>query len=133
MPSGSSHGAEPVKHEDELNRLEQIARLLDARFVIPFTGIRFGLDGLLGLVPVVGDTAALVPSLYVIHRAHRLGVRRSVLARMLTNTLADYAVGTVPIVGDIFDVTFKANRKNVALLREELTGRGDVIDAEPLG
>ncbi|WP_424933201.1 DUF4112 domain-containing protein [Amaricoccus macauensis] len=120
-----------MKIREEIEQLERMAKLLDARFVIPFTGIRFGLDGLLGLVPVVGDTAALAPSLYVVYRAHRLGVRRSVLLRMMGNTAADYAIGIVPVFGDILDVAFKANRRNVALLREELLSHGDVIDAKP--
>jgi hypothetical protein len=119
-------------HEREIEHLERLARLLDSRLVIPFTGIRFGLDGLLGLVPVIGDTAALLPSLYVILRAHRLGVRNPVLARMLANTALDYAVGSVPILGDVFDVAFKANRRNVAILREELALDSDVIGAEPV-
>jgi hypothetical protein len=119
-------------HEDEIARLERLARLLDSRFVVPFTGIRIGLDGLLGLVPVVGDTAALLPGLYVILRAYKLGVPNRVLARMLANTAADYAVGSVPILGDVFDVAFKANRRNVEILRTELMQRGEVIDAKPV-
>jgi Domain of unknown function (DUF4112) len=118
-------------HEEEIAKLERLARMLDARFVVPFTGIRFGLDGLLGLVPIVGDTAALLPALYVVLRAYRLGVPNRVLGRMLANTAADYAIGSVPVLGDVFDVAFKANRRNVEILRSELLRRGDVIDAEP--
>jgi hypothetical protein len=104
----------------EIARLDRLADLLDSRFRIPGTGIRFGLDGLLGLVPGIGDTLVLLPSAWLVWRASRLGLPRRDIARMATNTGIDYAVGLVPILGDIFDVAFKGNRRNIAILRAAL-------------
>ena len=104
----------------EIARLDRLADLLDSRFRLPGTGIRFGLDGLLGLVPGIGDTLVLAPSAWLVWRAWQLGVPRADIARMAANTGVDYAVGLVPILGDIFDVAFKGNRRNVAILRAAL-------------
>jgi len=100
----------------ELARLETLADWLDTRFRIPGTSIRFGLDGLIGLVPGLGDLAMLAPAFYLIGRAASLGAPLHVLARMLVNTALDLVIGAIPVVGDIFDVAFKANRRNTALL-----------------
>lgn len=104
-----------------LAELEFIARLLDDRFRIPGTSIRFGLDGLLGLVPGIGDGATALVSLYVVLRAWSLGVPPGVLGRMLANVLVDSAVGSIPLLGDVFDVAFKSNRRNLELLRRHLS------------
>lgn len=109
--------ADPV--EAELARLERLARLMDARFAIPGTRIRFGLDALIGLAPGVGDAVALVPGAWILVRAHALGARRRTLARMAGNLAIDWFAGSIPLVGDIFDVGFRANIRNVALLRAE--------------
>lgn len=115
----------PVAHRAgdraaELQRLERLAHWLDSRFAIPGTGIRFGLDGLLGLLPGVGDVATMLPAVYLILQAHRLGAPRALLVRMALNVGLDTVVGAVPLLGDLFDVAFKANRRNVALLRRHL-------------
>lgn len=107
--------------ETELVRLERLANLLDARFSLPGTSIRFGIDGIAGLIPGIGDTLTAAPSAWMIWRGHRLGVRRRALARMIANSGIDYVIGLVPLVGDIFDVGFKANLRNAAILRDELT------------
>lgn len=104
-----------------LAELDFIARLLDDRFRIPGTSIRFGLDGLIGLVPGVGDGATALVSLYVVLRAWSLGAPAGVLGRMLVNILIDTAVGSVPMLGDVFDVAFKSNRRNLELLRRHLS------------
>jgi len=101
----------------ELTRLDRLAMLLDARFAIPGTGVRIGIDGMLGLVPGIGDAAPALASLYLVYRASRLRPPARVLVKMLFNVALDWAVGTVPIAGDVFDIAFKANRRNVALLR----------------
>ncbi|WP_339749251.1 DUF4112 domain-containing protein [uncultured Maricaulis sp.] len=109
----------------ELARLESLADWLDTRFRIPGTSIRFGLDGLIGLVPGLGDLAMLAPAFYLIARAAGLGAPLHVLARMLINTTLDLVIGAIPILGDIFDVAFKANRRNAALLARFLERKKD--------
>lgn len=104
-----------------LERLERLVRLLDERFSI--AGYRFGLDGLLGLIPGIGDSATALASAYVVLEAGRLGAPRSVQARMAANILIDYLVGLVPVFGDLFDFAFKANRRNLDLLRRALAER----------
>ena len=113
-----------VRTEQALVRLEALARLMDSAFVIPGTNIRMGLDGLIGLLPVAGDLVAGLVSSYLIWEARRLGASRWVLGRMMANTALDTLVGAVPVVGDAFDVLFRANLKNMALLRRHLEKRG---------
>jgi hypothetical protein len=97
--------------------LEFLASILDDRFRIPGTNIRFGLDPLLGLVPGIGDLIGGALSSYLIWRAHKLGVSKFTLLRMAGNTLLDTVVGSVPVIGDILDIQFRANRRNLELLR----------------
>jgi hypothetical protein len=97
--------------------VEVLARWMDSVFVIPGTGIRFGLDALVGLIPGLGDTLTSFVSLYILKVASLRGVPRVVLARMALNIAIDYLLGTVPVVGDAFDIYWKANLKNVELLR----------------
>lgn len=99
--------------------LDKLEYLLDRAFRLPGTDRRFGLDGLLGLIPGVGDTATAVISGALILAAWRRGARRRTLARMAGNIALDWAVGTIPIVGDLFDFGFKANTRNLRILREE--------------
>ncbi|UWQ21135.1 DUF4112 domain-containing protein [Jannaschia sp. W003] len=109
-----------------LAKLERLANNLDSRYRVPGTSIRFGWDSILGLLPGVGDVAALGPAAYIWLEAHRLGVPGRVKARMALNTGLDWAVGSVPLVGDLLDVGIKANRRNVALLRAHLERTGAV-------
>lgn len=101
-----------------LDRMRAAARLLDSRFRIPGTNIRFGLDAIVGLVPGVGDFAGAIASAYFIYEAARLGAPGPVLARMVTNVGVEALVGAVPILGDLFDVAFKANNRNMRLLEK---------------
>ena len=119
----SSRPSAPLDTRAELERLDRLADLLDSRFRIPGLGVRFGLDGILGLVPGVGDVATLGPSAYLVWRAHRLGADRRTLARMAANAGVDFVVGGVPLLGDVFDVAFKANRRNIELLKRHLSER----------
>jgi len=109
--------------DPEFKRLDWMATTLDSRFRIPGTRIRLGWDTLIGLVPGVGDLATLVPAAWILFEGYRLGARRRVLLRMAVNTLVDTAVGSVPVIGDIFDIGFKSNRRNVKLLRSDLAAR----------
>lgn len=81
------------------------------------TQIRFGWDAILGLLPGVGDVAALAPAGYILLEAHEMGAPTSVKGRMAMNIGLDFLVGLIPLIGDIFDVGLRANRRNVALLR----------------
>jgi hypothetical protein len=108
--------------EERLARVDALARLLDTAFIIPGTGIRFGLDALIGLVPGIGDAITTAVALYIVNEARALGAPRLLIARMLVNVALDGVVGAVPLVGDVFDVAFRANRRNIALLREHLDG-----------
>ena len=99
-----------------LQRLRTIATVLDDAVSVPGTRIRFGLDALLGLMPGVGDAVTGTVAAYAIVLAARLGAPPVVIARMAVNVLVDVATGTIPVLGDIFDVGWKSNRKNVQLL-----------------
>src|SRR5262245_1120541 len=101
-------------------RIDALATLLDTALVIPGTGVRFGLDALIGLFPVVGDIITTALSLFIVHEAYQLGAPGHVIARMLGNVALDGVFGAVPLVGDAFDVLWRANRRNVRLLREWL-------------
>jgi hypothetical protein len=96
--------------------LRQLARLLDAAVRIPGTNIRFGLDAVLGLIPGAGDIVGGVLSAFIVVQAANLGAPRSVLARMVMNVAVDSIVGAVPILGDLFDVGWKSNTRNMELL-----------------
>jgi hypothetical protein len=107
-----------------IDRLDMLATLFDTAMLIPGTNIRFGLEALLRLWPGVGDAAASALSLYLLYEASRLGVPRLLLARMLMNVVIEGTVGAIPLAGDAFDVFFRANRRNVALLREHFARSG---------
>lgn len=100
--------------------VERLAHWLDAVFQIPGLRFRFGLDALIGLIPGFGDTLTSLASLYILSAAGRHGVPRITMARMALNIAIDYFLGAIPIVGDVFDVYWKANLKNAALLRRHL-------------
>lgn len=99
-----------------VDHLRGLTRVLDDLFRIPGTRIRFGLDSVLGLVPGVGDIAGGALSMYALLVAHRMGAPPSVLLRIAGNIVVDMLVGTIPLLGDLFDVGFKANRRNLAIL-----------------
>jgi hypothetical protein len=113
-----------------LARLDRFANLTDARFRIPGTPIRFGIDPLLGLLPGLGDVLGLLLSLYVLVEAWRLGAPLGLLGRMLANLLIEFVGGIVPVLGDAFDVYWKANTRNTALLRAHIEKR---LEPEPAG
>lgn len=104
----------------ELGRLRRLARLLDASVRVPGTRFFVGLDSLLGLVPVAGDWATALASLYIVHRASLLGARKRTLARMLRTVAIDAAAGSIPLVGDLFDAGYRANQRIVSMLEEDL-------------
>jgi uncharacterized protein DUF4112 len=105
---------------ERVARLDALAQLLDGAFVVPGTTIRFGLDALIGLIPGIGDAVTTLISLYIVNEARALGAPRVLIARMLANVAVDGLVGAVPLLGDAFDVVWRANRRNLALLRGHL-------------
>ena len=111
----------PGDLEADLERVRMLARLLDAQFDI--AGIKIGWDAIIGLVPVVGDTVTTIIGAYPIHvaRKHKLG--RWLQLRMAGNLAIDWAVGSIPLLGDVFDVAYKANLKNAALLERAVESK----------
>ena len=113
-------GANPfgnLTREQRLARLDALAKLLDVAFILPGTNIRYGIDGIIGLIPVIGDLFATAFSLWLVREARALGAPWHVVARMLGNVTVDGVVGLVPFAGDAFDVLFRANMRNVRLLQ----------------
>ncbi|MEZ5427848.1 MAG: DUF4112 domain-containing protein [Pyrinomonadaceae bacterium] len=105
--------------------LETISFYLDGLFRIPGIGWRFGLDALIGLIPNVGDITTSLLSFYILVAGVRYGVPKITLVRMAFNIGLDYLVGTIPFIGDAFDFFWKANKKNMDLIRERGKGRGE--------
>ena len=103
-----------------VERVERLARLMDRAVRIPGTRIRLGLDSIVGVVPGIGDTLTLLPAAFIVAEAHRMGVPTRMLARMVGNLGIDWAVGLIPLLGDLFDVGWKANIRNAQLLREHI-------------
>jgi hypothetical protein len=98
--------------------IERLARLLDSRFVIPGTKIRFGIDPLFSLFPVLGDLVTYIISGGLIYVMYNQGASRKVVIKMILNSTLDAAIGAIPVVGTIFDIFYRANDRNVRLLRE---------------
>lgn len=116
-------GANPfvnLTREQRLARLDAIAKLLDVAFIVPGTKFRYGIDGLIGLIPVVGDIITTAISLWLVREARALGAPWYITARMLGNVAVDGVVGLVPVAGDAFDVMFRANVRNVRMLKRWL-------------
>jgi hypothetical protein len=103
-----------------LAEIEALAWLLDNSIPVPGTGRRFGVDAVIGFVPVVGDLVSGVIGLFVVWRGSRLGLPRVVVARMLANSAIDIVIGAIPVLGDAFDLWFKANTRNLGIIRRHL-------------
>ncbi len=109
---------------DSVARMDALATLLDSAFLIPGTNTRIGLDAVLGLIPAVGDLVSAALSSYIIWEARQLGLPRWKSARMIANVAADTALGAIPFAGDVFDVFFRANRRNMKIVRDHLERTG---------
>ncbi|GAC25900.1 hypothetical protein GMES_3623 [Paraglaciecola mesophila KMM 241] len=105
-----------LKAPAALRKAQKMAHLLDTAVGIPFTKIRFGLDSILGLVPGLGDLATAVMSAHIIHLAGQMGAPKTLRIAMVRNAIFDFLIGLIPFVGDISDIFYKANRKNIRLL-----------------
>ena len=105
---------------DTLKRLDTLATLMDSAIAVPGTRLRLGLDSVIGLVPGIGDLASALISSYIIWEARQLGVPRWKIARMAANVAFDTTIGAIPIVGDVLDVFYKSNRRNLKILRDHI-------------
>jgi hypothetical protein len=105
--------------------LDQLAFYLDGLFRVPGVGWRFGLDGVIGLIPGAGDTLTSIASFYILIAGVRYGVPKITLLRMAFNIAIDYLLGTIPVIGDAFDFLWKSNQMNMDLIRERASGRGN--------
>lgn len=103
-----------------LKRIERLAKLMDTAWRMPLTGWRFGLDSVIGLVPGAGDAVNLGVSIYTLNLARKLGAPNSLLIRMAANAGIDFGLGTIPVLGDLFDLYFKSNTRNLKILSEYL-------------
>jgi hypothetical protein len=117
--------ANGASRQQRLARIDTLATLLDSAFVVPGTRIRFGLDAIVGLVPGVGDFLMSLVSLYIVHEARQLGAPMHLLVRMVGNIALDGIIGSAPVAGDIFDVMWRANRRNMTLLYDHLRRQGE--------
>ena len=106
-----------LTREQRLARLDALAKLLDVAFILPGTNVRYGIDGLIGLIPVLGDIITTAISLWLVREARALGAPWHITTRMLANVALEGTVGMIPIAGDAFDVMFRANIRNVRMLR----------------
>ena len=105
-----------------LARLRRLAWLMDGAFRLPGSKFRFGLNSLISLPPVAGDALLGAISLYIVYEGYRLGVPRADIAKMIGNVAIETAVGAIPVAGDLFDVAFKANLRNLAIIDRYVGG-----------
>lgn len=112
--------ARPIPNDQspDLQWIQRMAALMDSRYLIPGTNIRFGIDPILSLFPVFGDLITFVISGALIYTMHQNGASRNVVIKMILNATLDTIVGAIPVVGTIFDIFYRANDRNVRLLKE---------------
>jgi hypothetical protein len=114
-----------VERLKTLKRIERLAKLMDTAWGIPFTKWRFGFDSVVGLIPGAGDAVNLGVSIYTLMLARKLGAPNNLLLKMAANSGVDFGLGSVPILGDIFDMFFKSNTRNLKLLTEYLASQNE--------
>lgn len=120
LPGPLPEGTSKNERQREIDRLEKLARLLDSAF--PLVGnFRIGVDGLIGLIPGIGDLVGASLSTYMVVKAAQLGASTFSLIRMMSNILIESLVGIIPILGDLFDVTWRANERNMRVLQNQLS------------
>ena len=100
----------------KLNRIRFIANTMDSYFKIPVLNVRIGLDALLGFLPVAGDTLGAMISFWILKEAWDIGIPAQLIRKMLWNIAKDLFIGCIPVFGDIFDITFRANLKNLEII-----------------
>lgn len=104
--------------EKDLKWIERFSKTLDSRFTVPGTKIRFGVDPILSLFPVIGDLITFLLSGILIYTMHQHGASRNVVIKMVLNSTLDAIIGAIPLVGTVFDVFYRSNDRNVRLLKE---------------
>lgn len=107
-------------NRETLEKLQKLSDLMDGAFIVPGTNIRFGFDSIVGLIPVIGDTLTVAVSGYIYSFAKQAGVPPHKRMRMVWNIFIDWLIGLIPLLGDIFDVAFKANIKNVRIIKTHI-------------
>ncbi|KQT52820.1 MULTISPECIES: DUF4112 domain-containing protein [unclassified Aureimonas] len=115
-----------------LKRISRLARLMDTAIRVPVIGVRFGADSVMGLVPGIGDAAGGLIGLFIINEARKLGLPRHKIMRMVGNVGLDVAVGSVPLLGDVFDVYFKAHKRNANMILDHFPDHRADLDPELL-
>jgi len=115
------------KIESAIKRLERFSKITDSSIGVPFTKFKFGIDAIIGLIPVAGDVVGVALSSYVLLEAHKVGAGKRAKLKMLINILIDFFGGLIPLFGDFFDAYFKANTRNTAILKEELIKQGKAV------
>ncbi|MBK9244374.1 MAG: DUF4112 domain-containing protein [Burkholderiales bacterium] len=118
--SATRRGASAARRQAARERLILLTRLMDGLFEVPFIRRKFGLDAMIGMVPVVGDLVSAGIGLYLVFEARELGASRWLQTRMIGNLALDFLVGVVPVLGDFFDLLFRAHYRNLKLLQKEL-------------
>ncbi|QLE57626.1 DUF4112 domain-containing protein [Nostoc sp. TCL26-01] len=103
-----------------IKRLRQLSRLLDKVIAIPGTPVALGLDPIIGFIPIGGDVLGLLLSSYIVFEASRLGLPKKILQKMIFNIIIDTLVGSIPVLGDLFDFAWTANEYNIRLIEEHL-------------
>ncbi|GGW83513.1 DUF4112 domain-containing protein [Alteromonas halophila] len=107
-----------VKAPQELKKAQRLANVLDSAVRLPIVGIKVGLDSLVGLIPGAGDALMFLASARIIWLAKRMGVPSALTTRMIRNALMDFGLGFIPVIGDVADIFFKANQKNVRIMEK---------------
>lgn len=121
--AGFARTQRSLSQAERLARITRLARLMDAAIAIPGTRIRVGADAVLGLAPGVGDLIAKIASAYILYEAHQMGLPKHKLLRMGGNVLVDLVFGSVPVAGDVFDVFWRDNLRNIKILRDHVEKR----------
>jgi hypothetical protein len=111
----NSYKTPPHKNFDDL---EKLAHLMDSQFTITGTNIKFGLDALIGIIPIIGDTLMLYTNIYILIRARSFDIPWHGYVRMFGNIIIDWLIGLPPIIGDVFDVGFKSHIRNINIIKK---------------
>ena len=110
----------PPGEFSDIDHLDTLATLMDSAFQIPGTNIKFGVDSFIGLIPVLGDTISLAISAFIMSYAKQIQLPKHKIWMMRFNVFIDWLIGIVPLIGDLFDIGWKANRKNIKIMRDHI-------------